>query len=54
MKHNITIKNENQSQYFDSETEFKSVLTSNIKYSNEDDCSLLLLNLLHGPFGAIF
>jgi hypothetical protein len=54
MKHIITITNETPSQYFDIETAFQSVIISNVKYSNPYDCPLLLINWLHGPFGAIF
>jgi hypothetical protein len=54
MKHIITITNETPSHYFDIETEFQSVIISNVKYSNPYDCPLLLINWLHGPFGAFF
>lgn len=54
MKHIVTITNETPSQYFDIETAFQSVIISNVKYSNPYDCPLLLINWIHGPFGAIF
>lgn len=54
MKHKITLCNDSPSEYFESNSEFKSVIIKKIKYSNSKDVSTLLCNWLHGPFGAIF
>jgi len=54
MKHKITLNNNSPSEYFESNSEFKSVLIKKIKYSNSKDVSTLLCNWLYGPFGGIF
>ena len=54
MKHKITLSNDSPSEYFESNSEFKSVIIKKIKYSNSKDVSTLLCNWLQGPFGGIF
>jgi hypothetical protein len=54
MKHKITLTNDCPSEYFESNSEFKSVIINKIKYSNSKDTTILLCNWLHGPFGGIF
>ena len=54
MKHKITISNYSPSEYFESNSEFKSVIIKKIRYSNSKDVSTLLCNWLQGPFGGIF
>lgn len=54
MKHKITLSNDCPSEYFEADSEFKSVVIKKMKYSNAKDVSTLLCNWLHGPFGAIF
>jgi hypothetical protein len=54
MKHKITLTNKNFRKCFDAESDFKSVIVSNVKYSNSKDCPNLLLNWIYGPSKAIF
>ena len=54
MKHKIILSNDSPSEYFESNSEFKSVIIKKIKYSNSKDVSTLLCNWLHGHFGGIF
>ena len=54
MKHKITLRNDSPSEYFESNSEFKSVIIKKIKYSNSNDVSTLLCNWIHGHFGGIF
>jgi hypothetical protein len=54
MKHKITLSNKRPSEYFESNSAFKSVIISKIKYSDQKDIPNLSFNWLHGPFGAIF
>ena len=54
MKHKITLTNTNFRKCFDTESDFKSVIVSNVKYSNSKDCPNLLLNWMYGPSEAIF
>ena len=54
MKLKITLCNDNPSEYFESSSEFKSVIINKIEYSNSKDVSTLLCNCLHGPSGGIF
>ena len=54
MKHKITLRNDSPSEYFESNSEFKSVMIKKIKYSNSNDVSTLLCNWIHGHFGGIF
>ena len=54
MKHKITLSNKRPSKYFESNSAFKSVIITKIKYSDQKDIPNLSFNWLHGPFGAIF
>jgi hypothetical protein len=54
MKHKITLTNTNFRKCFDAESDFKSVIVSNVNYSNSKDCPNLLLNWIYGPSMAIF
>jgi hypothetical protein len=54
MKHKITLTNTNFRKCFNAESDFKSVIVSNVKYSNSKDCPNLLLNWMYGPNEAIF
>ena len=54
MKHKISLNNVNFSEYFESNSVFKSVIITKIKYSDPSDIPNLSCNWLHGPFGAIF
>jgi len=54
MKHKITLSNKRPSEYFESNSAFKSVIITKIKYSDQKDIPNLSFNWLHGPFGAIF
>jgi hypothetical protein len=54
MKDKITLTNTNFRKCFNAESDFNSVIISNINYSNSKDCPNLLLNWIHGPSNAIF
>ena len=54
MKEEITLTNTNFRKCFNAESDFNSVIISNINYSNSKDFPNLLLNWIHGPSNAIF
>ena len=54
MKHKVTLSNDTPSEYFESNSVFKSVIIKKIKFSNPNDVSTLLCNWIHGQLGRIF
>ena len=54
MKRKVNLNNDAPSEYFQSSSEFMSVILKNIQFANPKDSSTLLCICIHKQFGEIF
>lgn len=54
MKQKIEINSSDESEYFESETEFKVVKVTNIKFSDSEDSTILQFKWIFSRFGGYF